>query len=630
MRAGQGAAPGGARWEDTSDVLGNDVDVAGRTALGDIEVPALEEAFLESATMPIPVVGPDGAAGPAADPAVDGVAATEAEPATSTGAQASLGRSTALMAAGTAVSRLLGLVRNIVLVAAVGVTGEVANAFDVANKLPNILFAILAGGVLNAVLVPQIIRAYQARNAQERLDKLLTLAGLALVVVTTVLTLGASVVVGFYTKGWSDDQLHLAVAFAIWCIPQLFFYGIYTLLGQVLNARGQFGPFMWAPVLNNVVAIAGTVVYIWIYGSYVKGGPTSDVTTWDGPQIALLAGTATAGIAAQALILLVPLYRRGFRWRLRLGLHGIGLRSAGNVAGWTFLAVLLEQVGIAFITRFASSASDASGGGSHVAGNAAYSQALMIYLLPHSLVTVSIATALFTGIAAAASRADRDAVRRLLAHGLRTVGVFTFFATAVVALLAGPLTKLLVPSVSDADGHAIAQVLAAMAFGLVGLGGMVLMKWVYFAFEDGRTVFWIQVPATGLLVLLSWLGTMVLPPRLWVVGIGIAMAVSNTATVLLRTAGVSRLLHGLDGPRILSQHARVVVATVLSALVGALALWVLPGSGTASWLGSLVTVVVVGLVMTGVYFAGLRLLRVTELSDLLAPFVNKLRRLARR
>jgi len=606
-------------------VLGNDVDVAGRAALGDIEVPPLEEAaYLESTTIPIPVVGAGeaAAAGTTTD-AAGGAAGAEAGTATS------LGRSTALMAAGTAVSRVLGLVRNIALVAAVGVTGDVANAFDVANKLPNILFAILAGGVLNAVLVPQIVRAYQARNAQERLDKLLTLSGLALVVITAVLTLGASVVVGFYTKGWSPELLHLAVAFAFWCIPQLFFYGIYTLLGQVLNARGQFGPFMWAPVLNNVVAIAGTVVYIAIYGRWTKGGPTADVASWDGPQIALLAGTATAGIAAQALILLVPLYRRGFRWRPRLGLHGIGLRSAGNVAGWTFVAVLLEQVGIAFITRFASAASSAADT-THVAGNAVYSQALMIYLLPHSLVTVSIATALFTAIAAAASRTDLDAVRRLLSHGLRTVGVFTFFATAVVALLAGPLTKLLVPSVSAADGHAIAQVLAAMAFGLVGLGGMVLMKWVYFAFEDGRTVFWIQVPATGLLVLLSWIGTLVLPPHLWVVGIGVAMAVSNTATVLLRTAGVSRLLHGLDGPRVLSQHARVVLATLASALVGALVLWVLPGSGTSSWLGALATVAVAGIVMTGVYFAGLRALRVTELSDLLAPFVNKLRRLARR
>ncbi|GMA23704.1 hypothetical protein GCM10025864_14630 [Luteimicrobium album] len=610
-------------------MLGNDVDVAGRAALGDIDVPALEEAYLATTTIPIPVVEP-GAPG---SPAVEGLAGDHdtTEPEATTGAQASLGRSTAVMAAGTAVSRVLGLVRNIVLVAAVGVTGDVANAFDVANKLPNILFAILAGGVLNAVLVPQIVRAYRAHNAQERLDKLLTLAGLALVVVTALLTLGASVVVGFYTKGWSPALLHLAVAFAFWCIPQLFFYGVYTLLGQVLNARGQFGPFMWAPVLNNIVAIAGTVVYIWIYGRYTTNGPTADVTTWDSAQIALLAGTATAGIAAQALILLVPLYRRGFRWRPRLGLHGIGLRSAGNVAGWTFMAVLLEQVGIAFITRFASAASSANDAShAYVAGNAVYSQALMIYLLPHSLVTVSIATALFTGIAAAASRADLDAVRRLLSHGLRTVGVFTFFATAVVALLAGPLTKVLVPSATGLDGTAIAEVLAAMAFGLVGLGGMVLMKWVYFAFEDGRTVFWIQVPATGLLVLLSWIGTLVLPPHLWVVGIGIAMAVSNTATVLLRTAGVSRLLHGLDGQRIIGQHVRVALATIVSAIAGAFVLAILPGDFMRSWFAALGTLVLVGTIMSGVYVGGLRVLRVTELADLLAPFVNKLRRLARR
>ncbi|MGO1279204.1 MAG: murein biosynthesis integral membrane protein MurJ, partial [Cellulosimicrobium funkei] len=329
------------------------------------------------------------------------------------------------MASGTFVSRGLGLVRNVLLVAAIGTTGLVADAFDVANKIPNVLFAILAGGVLNAVLVPQIVRAYRARNTQERLDKLLTLSGVILLALSALLTAGSSILVALYTgPGWTAPQTSLAVAFAFWCTPQLFFYGLYTLLGQVLNARGQFGPFMWAPVLNNVVSIAGFAAFIALYGPAATGN-VDDLTQWDGTKIALLAGTATLGVAAQALILVVPLWRAGFRWHLRFGLHGIGLRSAGQVALWTFAAVLLEQVGVLFTTRFASEApraalaqtfgayrddpgtlgavtglvTGAPGAFSDalaVAGNAAYTQALMIYLLPHSLVTVSIATALFT------------------------------------------------------------------------------------------------------------------------------------------------------------------------------------------------------------------------------------------
>jgi putative peptidoglycan lipid II flippase len=637
-------------------LLGEEVDYAARATLGDIDGPLTQELDLRTVAAIAAHRGhvarstrswvADGASGPVR--AVDGAetAGPEATPDvapedTGTGEAlpdatepASLGRNTSLMAAGTAVSRLLGFVRNIVLVAAIGATGPVANAFDVANKLPNILFTILAGGVLNAVLVPQIVRAYQSRNPQERLDKLLTLSGALLLATTAILTLASGVVIGVYAKDWPSDQLQLGIAFAYWCIPQLFFYGIYTLLGQVLNARNQFGPFMWAPALNNIVAIGGTLVYLVVYGTYVKGGPTDDLSSWGGTQIALLAGTATLGIAAQAVILLVPLYRGGFRYHPRIGMHGIGLRSVGHVAGWTLLAVVLEQVGIVFITRFATSAATVAVGQGvppdAVAGNAAYSNALLIYLLPHSLVTVSIATALFTGFARAASAGDLARIRTLLSRGLRTIGVFTIFATAVMAVLAQALTRLFIPTVSSAAGEAIAHVLAAMSFGLVGLGGMVLLKWVYYAFEDGRTVFLIQLPATGLLVGLSWLGTLVLPPQQWVVGIGAAMAISNTLVVLLRSFGVSRTLHGMDAHRVLRQHVRVLVATLVASAVGLGLLHVLPGDGSGSWLASVVVVALVGTVMTAVYIVGLRMLHVTELAELAAPFTGRLRRLVRR
>jgi hypothetical protein len=255
-------------------LLGEEVDFASRATLGDLDSPLTQELDLRTvgaiaaqrarraaAASHTPPATP-GRAGASTDEigaeglgdtdtAVGVAGAGEDLDADAVVDSASLGKHTSLMAAGTAASRLLGFVRNIVLVAAIGASGDVANAFDVANKLPNILFTILAGGVLNAVLVPQIVRAYQSRNPQERLDKLLTLSGTLLLVVTAILTLASSLVIGIYAKDWSPAQLNLGIAFAFWCIPQLFFYGIYTLLGQVLNARNQFGPFMWAPVLNN-------------------------------------------------------------------------------------------------------------------------------------------------------------------------------------------------------------------------------------------------------------------------------------------------------------------------------------------------------------------------------------------
>ncbi|MFI2487253.1 murein biosynthesis integral membrane protein MurJ [Promicromonospora kroppenstedtii] len=572
---------------------------------------------------------------PASDPSADAASGPGAPetPTAAASSSSSLGRNSIVMAAGTAASRLGGLVRNLMLVAAIGATGTVADAFDVANKLPNVLFAILAGGMLNAVLVPQIVKAFRAHNAQERVDKLLTISAVGILAITAVLTGGAAWVVMLYTDGWSAEQLALGTVFAYWCIPQLFFYGLYTLLGQVLNAREQFGPFMWAPVANNVVSVLGFGIFLIVFGGADAG--INDLSGWNTPRTILLAGTATLGIVAQALVLLVPLLRSGFRWNLRFGLRGIGLRSAGAVAMWTFAAVVLEQAGVLYLTRVASEAGAASTATESFAGNASYTQALLIYLLPHSLVTVSIATALFTGISKAAQEGDTDKVRDDLSLGLRTIGVFTVFATAALVVLAGPLTAFIVPTAGAEDTALIAPVLVALSFGLVPLGGMALMKWVYYAYEDGRSVFWITVPSTVALVAGLVAAQLWLEPQYWVIAAGGAYALSNWITVLLRTGGLKRKLDGrLDGGRIFALHAKTVLAAAVAGgagwgvyqLVGGFDALVFGKGWVLAMLSGLWVTALCGLVMLAVYVLLLRLFRVRELDGLLRPVLARFRR----
>ncbi|HEX8495944.1 MAG TPA: lipid II flippase MurJ, partial [Actinomycetales bacterium] len=233
----------------------------------------------------------------------------------------SLIRSSAVMAAGTLVSRLLGFVRAILLTGLLGVTGALAyDTFATANTVPNQVYNLIAGGLLNAVLVPAITRAAKHEDGgQAFLDRLLTIALVVLGTVTVVVVaLSPLVPVVLGTAGWDAPTRALTVAFAFWCLPQVFFYGLYTVLGQVLNARGRFGAYMWAPVLNNVNA---------------------------------LAGTATLGVALQALVLLIPLRAIGFRYRPRLGWRGAGLATAGQVAGWTFAAALVGQLAYVMTSR---------------------------------------------------------------------------------------------------------------------------------------------------------------------------------------------------------------------------------------------------------------------------------------
>ncbi|PFG41402.1 putative peptidoglycan lipid II flippase [Isoptericola jiangsuensis] len=542
--------------------------------------------------------------------------------------RASLGRGSLAMSLGTTASRASGLVRTMLLVACVGATGTVADAFDIANKLPNMLFALISAGVLQAVLVPQILKSMQAHNARERLDKLLSISGLGLLSGTIVLVAAAPVVVHLMTlsPAWTPEARELAVVFAYWCLPQVFFYGLYTLLGQVLSAHGRFAAYGWAPVANNVVSLIGFGVFLVLFGDAPAAGIT-DLSSWTTTQTLLLAGTATLGIAAQALLLILPLRRAGFRWGFRLGLRGIGLRSAGKVVGWTIGAVVLEQLGVIYLTNVLGAAGQTGADAdTALAGNAAYTNAMTIYLLPHSLVVVSIVTVLFPRMSAAVTAGDLPAVRRDMSIGLRSAGVFSVFSAAALITLAHPLVKTLVPTASGLAVAAIAPILQAMAVGCIALGATVLVRRMYFAFEDGRSVFVIQIFATVSMVVALWIAVETLPVEYWAVAAGGAFALSTWISLLLRVRGMSRKLQGMDGARVLSLYGRAALSALVAAGLGWLAVELLGWTEDASWTWALLVTAVAGTVMAVTYLGLLKLLRVRELDDALAPILRRVRR----
>ncbi|UFU03026.1 murein biosynthesis integral membrane protein MurJ [Ruania suaedae] len=545
-----------------------------------------------------------------------------------------LAGSAALMFSGTLVSRVLGVLRNALLVAAIGVTGSgAANAFSVANKLPNIIFMLLAGGILNAVLVPQIVRAMRKDDGgAEYVNRLLTLAATVMGLITLALTAASGALITIYAADLRDEPwMPVAVAFAMWCIPQLFFYGLYTLLGQLLNARSNFGPYMWAPVLNNVISIAGLVAYLVVFGGFATD--PAGVGEWDAGRIALLAGPWTVGVMAQAFILVVPLHRSGFRYRPRWGLRNTGLRSAGRVALWAFAALAAGQVGYLAISNVAAAAGARAGAVAvpeSVAGNAAYDNAFLIFMLPQSLITVSLVTAMFTRLSEHAASGRAFAVRDDLSRGLRTLAVFTVFAAAAFMVLAIPLTQVVMFGQAEfASYRAVAHVLVAMLVGLPAIAIWTMAQRVYFAYEDARSLFLIQVPMAVLQIVGSLISFLVLEVQWWVVGAGAATALSNVFGALVAYLALRRKLPNLDGARVLRTHLRVVLAVVPPTLLGwgGLHLW---GAQT-SFAGAVVRVLVLGGAMALVYLVLLRRLRVDELDQLtdrvavmLAPLTRRL------
>ncbi len=286
------------------------------------------------------------------------------------------------MAAGTVVSRATGLIRQVLQAAALG-TGLLASTYNTANTVPTSLYTLLIGGALNAVLVPQLVRARatHADGGSAYEQRLVTLVVTVLALGTALAVWAAPQIVGLYMRDTpaQHEAFELTVVFARFLLPQIFFYGLFAILGQVLNAREKFGAMMWTPILNNVVLITMFGVYL---GMMTVPDRVADIT---GTQVRLLGLGTTGGIALQALALVPFVRAAGFRFRPRFDWRGTGLGRSAHAAKWTLLFVLANQVALTVVTNYANAADQALPDAG--AGYSAYTYAQTIWMLPQSIVT---------------------------------------------------------------------------------------------------------------------------------------------------------------------------------------------------------------------------------------------------
>ncbi|HZK05305.1 MAG TPA: lipid II flippase MurJ, partial [Actinomycetaceae bacterium] len=535
------------------------------------------------------------------------------------------------MFSGTLVSRILGMVRLLVLLAALGSMGA-ADAFNVANGLPNTLYNLLAGGVMNAILVPQIVRALRRDDGgAEYTNKLITLTGLILFVATVILTVAAPLLVMLYAGQMDPAWRGVAVAFALWCIPEVLFYGLYTLFGNILNARGSFGPYMWAPVLNNVVAIAGLAVYIWVYGTAASGAGAHP-SEWDGARIALVGGFALAGVMSQALVLIIPLRRSGVRFRPDFKFRGAGLSGASRMAKWAFAALAVGQVGFLMLSNVANAANGVATPLREAGDPAyltiptitAYTATFAVYMLPQSLVTTSLVTAVFTSMSAKAAAGDGAGVRDDMSQSIRVLGVFTVFMGAGMMVLALPIVQSILFTTESGAEPAFAAVLAALAFGIPAQAVWTVVQRVSFAYEDAKTLTGIQVPMSLVIVVFGLFAVFVLPPQWWLVVTAFSSTLGQYLGGVLGFLALRKKLPSLDGSRILRTYLRLALAMIPAALAGwgVLTLWdpYTEGGGMGQILGALARLFAVGILMLAIYVTLLRAFKVDELDDLISPF----------
>jgi putative peptidoglycan lipid II flippase len=526
------------------------------------------------------------------------------------------------MAAGTAVSRIFGVVRVLLASALFSQAGRRSDMFALATSIPNALYLLFAGGAVNQVLVPQIVRAvkHDRDGGRAYTNRIITAALLVVFALTFVLLVAAPLVAWVYVGDeWRTPELaaHYRSIFALMvlCLPQVFFYGVFFLGSQVLNARGAFGPMMWAPVVNNIVQIGvlGLYAALWGWRSDV-GDPFTP------PQTLLLGIGSLMGLVVQTAVLVPFLRRVGFRYRPRLDLRGSGLGHTFALAKWTLLYVATAQVWYIVLSRLATDATAGNNG----AGKMVYDNAYLLYVMPHSLITISLGTALMSSLSAYAAQGDGAGFAGELTRGIRLMTTAIVPVAGLFLAVGLPLATL--PPMWRADGALTGWTLMALSLGLFPFSLTYLIQRAYFALEDNKAIFFQQVVITAAAVLAGvaaiHLGRV---PSVWVAPV---LALANSASYavglvwLLRDA--RRRLPVFRSAPVLGHAARVALAALPAAgLAWLIAWWQTTRWSGLAWdtAGLLAAVSAFG----GVYLGMSKLLRLTEVTDAVGVVVRRLR-----
>ncbi|MCH5672620.1 murein biosynthesis integral membrane protein MurJ [Streptomyces gilvus] len=558
---------------------------------------------------------------PAAPPAA------AAAPAVKKGGRASgLLQSSAVMAAGTMVSRLTGFVRSALIVSALG-TALLGDTFQVAYQLPTMIYILTVGGGLNSVFVPQLVRSMKEDEdgGEAFANRLLTLVMVALAALTVVGVLIAPLLVRMLSNPVASDPAanEVAITFTRYFLPSIFFMGVHVVMGQVLNARGKFGAMMWTPVLNNIVIIVTLGMFLWVYGTSRDSGMS--VTTIPPEGQRLLGIGVLLGLVVQALAMIPYLRETGFRLRLRFDWKGHGLGKAAMLAKWTVLFVLANQAGALVVTQLATAAvKDTNLAGT---GFSAYANAQLIWGLPQAIITVSLMAALLPRLSRSAAEGDGGAVRDDISQGLRTTAVaivpiaFGFLALGI------PMCTLIFGTSGTGAATNMGYMLMAFGLGLIPYSVQYVVLRAFYAYEDTRTPFYNTVIVAAVNAGTSALCYLVLPARWAVAGMAAAYGLAYAIGVGVAWNRLRKRLGGdLDGTRVLRTYARLGIASVPAAALSGAACYGIGHTLGQGVVGSFASLLVGGAVLLGTFFLAARKMRIEELNSLVGMVRGRLGR----
>jgi putative peptidoglycan lipid II flippase len=515
-------------------------------------------------------------------------------------------RNTIVMSTGTAISRLTGFLRLSAMAFAIGITEtRLADAYNVANITPNILYELALGGILTSVVVPVVVEWMQAHGREVAWDVVRRLLTIAIVVLSAIAILGivlAPWIVDLYTVGYPDAQreaVHgLATFFLRWFMPQVIFYGIGAVAAGLLNAHRRFAAPMFAPIANNVIVIATFLIFA------AMPDPSNPRELATGAQQLVLAIGTTLGVVAMTAALWPSVRATGFRFRWLGGIRDEAIVRIGRLATWVVAYVVANQLGYLVIVILA---------GGPTGGYSSYAAAFILFQLPHAIFAVSILTALLPAMSSRWAAEDLDGYKALLSQGIRATATILIPAALGYLVLAKPIVRLLLENgeTTAASAELVSEVLFAFAIGLFAFSAFQFLLRASYAMQDTRTPALVNVAAVTVNVLVDLLFFFVLD--LGVPGLALGHAVSYwfASTVLLLL--IRRRIGPIGGRRILASLVRIVVAGLATAAVA----W-LVAEGFERWLGTMTiaarTAQVLGAVVAGlaVFVASAAALRIEE------------------
>ncbi|MEV0153442.1 murein biosynthesis integral membrane protein MurJ [Micromonospora sp. NPDC050686] len=535
-------------------------------------------------------------------------------------AEGSAAANSAVMAAGSLVSRGTGFIRNLMIGAALG-GALVGDAYTTAQFLPSQVYEFLLGGVLTSVLIPVLVR--RRRSDPDRGDayaqRLLTLAVLTLGVAAVLAVALAPVITLLYAGGKGADYVGLVNSLSRLMLPMLFFTGVSALIAAVLNTRGHFAAPMWAPILNNLVVIGTCAIYIATFGTDLLRPEEMGMA-----RILVIGGGTLLGVAVQAAGLLPALRKVGFRWKWRFDFRELGLRELAKLGGWMFCYVAANQVGLFVIVNLLTRAA-----GEDKAGIMIYNNVFLLVMMAHGIVAVSIITALMPRMSAAAADGRFADITADLSRGIRTVTAVLAPIAICYAVLAGPISVMVFRygAFNSRSALLTATVLLVGALGLVPFAISQLFTFGFYALQDTRTPALVIVGVVALRTLLQFVFYLVFPASFAAAGMMLGNAISYVVAVVASAMLIRRRVGRIGLGRIARTLGKVAAAALGATLVGLLVVALLPGDASALSRGHAFGQLLIGGAAIGLTYLGLAaLLRIGEITEVIGMVRRRLAR----